>query len=105
MLQFVYNINFSLSNVCYRSSIDDLSTFLLALGMDVYEQLATRIRKLRNQRKWSQEVLADHSDLHRTYISHIENARREISLETVCKIAKGFGMTPSKLMTGITLDP
>ncbi|MEO1242341.1 MAG: helix-turn-helix transcriptional regulator [Pseudomonadota bacterium] len=72
--------------------------------MSVYEQLATRIRKLRVQRKWSQEELADRSDLHRTYISHIENAKRKISLETMCKLAKGFGVTPSKLMTGITLD-
>lgn len=75
----------------------------LALYMDVYEELATRIRKLRNDQNWSQEELADRADLHRTYISHIENSKREISVETLCKLAKGFGITPSELMNGIRL--
>jgi transcriptional regulator with XRE-family HTH domain len=70
--------------------------------MDVYAELATKIRKLRNKKGWSQEELADRADLHRTYISHIENAKREISVETMCKIAKGFGISPSDLMKGIS---
>ena len=69
--------------------------------MNVYEKLAVKIRKLRNERKWSQEELADRAGLHRTYISHIENAKREISVETMCKIAKGFNIDPSELMEGI----
>lgn len=69
--------------------------------MDVYEQLAKKIRKLRNEREWSQEELADRANLHRTYISHLENGKRQISVETLCKIAKGFGITSSELMKGI----
>ncbi|MFC4271790.1 helix-turn-helix domain-containing protein [Sneathiella chungangensis] len=69
--------------------------------MNVYEQLATRIRKLRHEKNWSQEELADRAGLHRTYISHIENAKREISVETLCKIARGFEIKPSELMMGI----
>lgn len=69
--------------------------------MNVYEQLAKKIRKLRNERKWSQEELAARADLHRTYISHIENAKREISVETLCKLAKGFDIEPSELLEGI----
>jgi len=71
--------------------------------MNVYEQLAVKIRKLRNERKWSQEELADRAGLHRTYISHIENAKREISVETMCKIAKGFGVMPSDLIAEIKI--
>ncbi|MCB9988319.1 MAG: helix-turn-helix transcriptional regulator [Rhodospirillales bacterium] len=71
--------------------------------MNVYEQLATKIRKLRNEREWSQEELADRAGLHRTYISHIENGKREISVETLCKIAKGFEITASELMEAISL--
>ncbi len=73
--------------------------------MDVYEQLAKKIRALRTEKKWSQEELADRADLHRTYISHIENAKREISLETMCKVARGFGIEPSRLMQGIKFEP
>lgn len=77
--------------------------------MNVYEQLAARIRRLRMERRWTQETLAARandgdSGLQQSDISHIENAKREISLETMCKLAKGFGVTPSKLMTGISLD-
>ncbi len=71
--------------------------------MNVYEQLARRVRTLRNKKGWSQEELADRCDLHRTYISHIENAKREISVETLCKIANEFGITPSELMKSIIL--
>jgi transcriptional regulator with XRE-family HTH domain len=71
--------------------------------MDVYGHLATKIRKLRSERQWSQEELAYRTDLHRTYISHIENGKREISVETMCKIAKGFDITPSELMEEIRL--
>lgn len=71
--------------------------------MSVYTELATKIRKVRNDRQWSQEGLADHSGLRRTYISHIENGKRKISVETLCKIAKGFDMTPSELIKNISL--
>lgn len=78
-------------------------------AMSVCEQLAARIRHLRNERRWTQETLAARASgagpgLQQSDISHIENARREISLETMCKLARGFGVTLSKLMTGITLD-
>lgn len=72
--------------------------------MSVYNQLAIRIRNLRKQRKWPQEELADRAGLHRTYVSHIENAKRDISVETMCRIATAFDITPSKLMTGIKFE-
>jgi transcriptional regulator with XRE-family HTH domain len=69
--------------------------------MDVYEQLGTRIRNLRNQKKWSQEELAERAELHRTYVSHLENGKRQISVATLCQLAKGFEITPSELLKGI----
>lgn len=71
--------------------------------MSVYEKLATKIRKLRHQNGWSQEELADRSGLHRTYISHVEGGKRQISLETVCKLAKALEISPSELIKGISL--
>jgi len=71
--------------------------------MDVYARLATKIRKLRNERQWSQEELAERTNLHRTYISHIEGGKRQISLETLCKVAKGFDVTASELIKDINI--
>ena len=69
--------------------------------MDVYEQLATKIRTLRNKRKWSQEELADRAQLHRTYISHLENGKRQISVQTLCQIAQALEVTPADMLQGI----
>lgn len=71
--------------------------------MSVYEALATRIRKLRSQKGWSQEELAERAGLHRTYISHLENGKRQISVETLCKVARGLEVSPSDLLKGISL--
>ena len=71
--------------------------------MDVYTKLGLKIQNLRREKDWSQEELAFETDLHRTYISHVEGGKRKISLEAVCKIAKGLGITPSELIKGISL--
>ena len=38
--------------------------------------LAQKMRFLRFTRGWSQEVLAEHAGLHRTYVSSIERGER-----------------------------
>ena len=45
----------------------------------------------------SQEELAHRSGLHRTYVTDIERGLRNISLENIYKIAKGLGLTLTKL--------
>lgn len=71
--------------------------------MDVYKQLGKRIRKLRLEKGWSQEQLSFEADLHRTYISHLEQGKRQISVETLCRIAQGLGISSSELIKGIDL--
>jgi transcriptional regulator with XRE-family HTH domain len=71
--------------------------------MDVYENLGLKVQKIRRTKEWSQEELAFRSGLDRTYISHIENGKRAISLLAVCKIAKGLGVEPCDLLKGIHL--
>lgn len=46
-----------------------------------------RIRELRLERGISQEELAFRSNLHRTYISDVERAERNISLDNIYRIA------------------
>lgn len=60
-----------------------------------------RIRELRTQRNMSQEKFALHIDMDRTYLASVESGKRNISLENIEKIAKGFGMKLEELFRGM----
>jgi transcriptional regulator with XRE-family HTH domain len=56
------------------------------------------MKALRATRDWSQEVLAEKSHLHRTYIAGIEAGRRNPSLRSLIKIANAFRVTVAELL-------
>ena len=51
------------------------------------------LRKIRNSYSYSQAELATLSGLHLTYISMLENGRRNPTLQTLEKLAIAFNMT------------
>lgn len=53
-------------------------------------RFATSLRKWRNRRGLSQEELAERADLHRTYISDVERGARNLSLESINKLANAL---------------
>lgn len=55
------------------------------------------VRKLRLEKKLSQEKLAELSNLHPNYISSVEKGERNITLENIYKIAKGLSSHPCAL--------
>jgi transcriptional regulator with XRE-family HTH domain len=63
--------------------------------------LGENIKKLRLEKKFSQEELADICSLHRTYIGSVERGERNVSLENIVSISKALGVTPSILLQGI----
>ena len=64
--------------------------------MDVKEKIASRIREIREEQGLTQEELAWKSDVNRTSMNHIENGRRNISVETLDKIVNGLDVTLSE---------
>jgi transcriptional regulator with XRE-family HTH domain len=62
------------------------------------EVLARNLRALRAQRGWSQEDLALESDLHRTFVAHVERGARNISLDNIEKLAVALGVPPHRLL-------
>ena len=58
--------------------------------MDVRDRLALNLKRLRKQRGWSQEALADAAGLDRTYISGIERVVRNPTVSVVDRIAKAL---------------
>ncbi len=62
--------------------------------------LGRRIRILRAERGWSQEVLAELAGLHRNYIGHVERGEIHASLVQLAKIARAFEVRVGTLIDG-----
>lgn len=58
--------------------------------MDIKTAYGEKVKSIRKSQKVSQEKLAELAELDRTYISDIENGKRNVSIETVYKIAKAL---------------
>ena len=56
------------------------------------------VRRLREAQGWSQERLAEHANLNRSYIGEIERGVVIASLLTVEKLAGALQVTPSELL-------
>ncbi|MDR2219571.1 MAG: helix-turn-helix transcriptional regulator [Methylobacillus sp.] len=56
------------------------------------------VRHCREQRRWSQEVLADAAGLNRSYLGEIERGAAVPSLVTIAKLAGAFDLRLSELM-------
>jgi len=54
------------------------------------KDIGLKIRKLRDRKNMSQEELAFTAQLDRTYITGIENGKRNISVTTFCKLAEAL---------------
>ncbi len=57
----------------------------------------TTVKALRNQLGFSQERLAERADLHRTYISDVERGTRNVSLQSIAKLAGALEVSISDL--------
>lgn len=54
--------------------------------------VARNMRKLRAERGWSQEYLANEAGLNRTYLSAVERSEQNISIDNLYRVAEGFGV-------------
>lgn len=64
-------------------------------------QFGQNVQTARNEKKLSQEKLAELSELDRTYISSVERGQRNISILNIIKIADALGLTASSLLEGL----
>ena len=67
----------------------------------ITKKFGERVRELRTQKNMSQEKFALYIDMDRTYFASVESGKRNISLESISKIADGFGITLEELFKGM----
>lgn len=66
--------------------------------MDVRQRLALNMKRLRKERGWSQEALADEAGLDRTYISGIERVVKNPTITVVERVSTALGCSLGELL-------
>ena len=63
----------------------------------VKSRFGSTVRKLRDERGYSQEELAERAGLHRNYVDGVERGERNVALENIVKLAKALSVSPREL--------
>jgi transcriptional regulator with XRE-family HTH domain len=64
--------------------------------MDLRQLFATNLRRIRHQRKLSQEQLAHDAEVDRAYVSRVERAVTYVGLEIIEKLAIILDVDPAE---------
>ena len=68
-------------------------------------QFGKVLRELRQDRKLSQERLAEISNLDRTFVSMIERGKRRATLDTAKQLAEALGVSLAQIIRRIEKEP
>jgi transcriptional regulator with XRE-family HTH domain len=68
------------------------------VATDICITLGRRIRILRTERGWTQQVLADHAELSREHLAELEAGNKEAGVRTVERIAKALDVKTASLL-------
>ena len=94
MITYVFNVKLFFSY-----------TFLsLILTAVIHSQSQSRNVGEQYARGWSQEVLSDFAEIHRTHLSAIERGERRPSLDTFCRISHALGVGPAVMIDAIEVE-
>ena len=61
--------------------------------MDIKVVIGERIAQLRKAKKLSQQKFSYEAEIERSYLTHVEKGRKNISVETLLKITKALGIS------------
>lgn len=74
------------------------------MSKGLVESVAQCVQRLRHEKGISQEDLAERANLDRTYISGIERAVRNISLNSLSSIIRALGLTTKEFLEELQKD-
>ena len=64
--------------------------------MDIKFKIGQRIKELRKKLELSQEGLANEAEVDRTYVTDVENGRRNVSVEILERLIKALKISTSE---------
>jgi len=56
--------------------------------MDLKTKIGLRIKEIRTEKNLTQEAIAFKAEIDRTFMNHVENGKRNISVETLEKVIR-----------------
>lgn len=65
---------------------------------ELLERFGNNVRKLRKEKEWTQETLAESASINDKEVSHIEQGNRNVTLETLVKISIALDIDPHLLL-------
>jgi len=78
-----------------------LSTLIIVPTNFSSKSFGAKVRVLRDQLGFSQETLAELAGLHRTYVSDVERGARNISLNSINKLAAALQVSAASLLQDV----
>jgi len=67
--------------------------------MDIQKQFGLRIKELRQSQGLSQEALALKAGIDRTYMTSVENGKRNVSIQNIYKIVQSLNIPLNEFFT------
>ena len=64
----------------------------------IKDRVAANVKRIRNERRLTQQTLADKAKIHRVYLAQIEGATRAPSLEMLERLAKALKVKVGELL-------
>ena len=71
------------------------------MAIDICEQFGANLRRIRRKRGLTQEDLAYRVGMDVSYLSELENGRKEPCLRKMKEISQGLGITLAELLRGL----
>ncbi|HEY0188033.1 MAG TPA: helix-turn-helix transcriptional regulator [Cellulomonas sp.] len=66
---------------------------------DLQKTVGGAVRRVRQDRRLSQEELAEELGMHRTWVGGVERGERNLTLRSVERLAAGLGVDPGQLLS------
>jgi transcriptional regulator with XRE-family HTH domain len=67
--------------------------------MDMKVAIGERIAKLRKAKKLSQQAFSYEAEIERSYLTHVEKGRKNISVDTLVKITNALNISLKEFFT------